>query len=125
MKKKTPKQYQSSDTESNADSQSHSRIHSQLYGTPHYPFTPFLHPVSHSHAHNRYSSLTHQSNEPVSLSDPRSYCFEPSVPSYSPLSSVSSSLYPFINQGFWRSEKPRKSGNLQQPEEIRKSPGLD
>lgn len=81
--KKRPK-YPTSDTESTADTTSHSRIHSQLYGSPHYPFTPFLH--THPHSHTRYPSPNHipssQSGDSISLSDSRSYCFEPS---YSPV----------------------------------------
>lgn len=84
--KKRPK-YPTSDTESTADTTSHSRIHSQLYGSPHYPFTPFLH--THPHSHTRYPSPNHipssQSGDSISLSDSRSYCFEPP---YSPVTQV-------------------------------------
>lgn len=45
----------------------HSRIHSQLYGSPHgYPFTPFGHLHTHTH-----------SPPPHHVSDTRSFCFEP------------------------------------------------
>ncbi|XP_068081799.1 disks large homolog 5 [Anabrus simplex] len=82
---------------------SHSRIRSQLYGTPsahhsslvrslpHYPFTPFqlAHPHPHPHSESAATSLptrypsptllpSSQSGESIGLSDTRPYCFEPS-----------------------------------------------
>lgn len=55
-------------------SDSHIRIHSQLYGSPHYPFTPsYIHP--HTHPHSPPPSY----HVP---SDTRSFSFEPS---YNPL----------------------------------------
>ncbi|XP_046989879.1 disks large homolog 5 [Schistocerca americana] len=77
------KKYPPSDSED-----SHSRIHSQLYGAVRsYPFNPY--PVAHHHPHphtestaNRYPSPTllpsSQSGESIGMTDMRSYCFEPS-----------------------------------------------
>ncbi|XP_075211047.1 disks large homolog 5-like isoform X1 [Lycorma delicatula] len=96
VKKKSHK-YHTSDAESTADS--HSRIHSQLYGSPHYPFTPFLHPHPHSHA--RYPSPNHmpsfQSGDSISLSDSRSYCFEPP---YSPVTQFHHTHSPSVDSHY-------------------------
>ncbi|XP_054265704.1 disks large homolog 5-like isoform X2 [Macrosteles quadrilineatus] len=72
--KKRPK-YPTTEAESSAE---HSRIHSQLYGSPHYPFTPFLHshpPHSHTTPPLRYPLPSSQSGDSVNS---RSFSFEPS-----------------------------------------------
>lgn len=66
--KKRPK-YPSTEEDPTAE---HSRIHSQLYGSPHYPFTPFHH--SHPHPHNRYPLPPSQSGDSMNS---RSFSFEP------------------------------------------------
>uniref|UniRef100_A0A1B6CJU0 PDZ domain-containing protein n=1 Tax=Clastoptera arizonana TaxID=38151 RepID=A0A1B6CJU0_9HEMI len=106
--KKRPK-YPTSDTESTADT-NHSRIHSQLYGSPHYPFTPFLH--SHPHSHSRYSSPNHipssQSGDSISLSDSRSYCFEPP---YSPISQFHHTHSPSVDSHYHKNARSNVSAH--------------
>lgn len=68
--KKRPK-YPTTEADTTAE-----RIHSQLYGSPHYPFTPFLHSHPHPHSsHNRYPLPASQSGDSMNS---RSFSFEPS-----------------------------------------------
>lgn len=86
------KKYPPSDNED-----SHSRIHSQLYGALRsYTFTPY--PLAHPHPHphtdsaTRYPSPTtlpsSQSGESIGISDTRSYCFETSYTSPSQVNKI-------------------------------------
>lgn len=70
--KKRPK-YPATEADSTAE---HSRIHSQLYGSPHYPFTPFPPMHSHPHSHTRYPHPIPSSQSGDSVNS-RSFSFEP------------------------------------------------
>lgn len=71
--KKRPK-YPTTEAESSAE---HSRIHTQLYGSPHYPFTPFPPHHSHPHSHSRYSNPPSSHTQSGDSMNSRSFSFEP------------------------------------------------
>lgn len=79
-KKKVTK-YAVNDVVDSTSEPPHSRTNSQIYGSP-YSLTPFI-PISHQGQllNSQYPSSvipSSQSGESLSLTDPRTYCFEPS-----------------------------------------------